>query len=69
MRFFGALAMIIVSELLIAGSAIWVHEAAGGIAALMFTVGGIAVWLNLLPDIVSASQEIDLTPANKFRGE
>ena len=56
--FFGALAMILVSELLIAASATWVHAVVGGIAALLFTVGGIAAWLNLLPDIVSESEEI-----------
>jgi hypothetical protein len=57
LSFFGGVSMIIVSELLIASSATWVHEVLGGIAALIFTMGGIAAWLNLLPDIVSASEE------------
>jgi hypothetical protein len=57
LSFLGAISMIIVSELLIAIPATWLHEISGGTAALIFTMGGMAAWLNLLPEIVSASEE------------
>jgi hypothetical protein len=56
LSFFGAVSMILCSELLIAIPATWVHELLGGLAALVFTMGGIVAWLNLLPDIVSTAE-------------
>lgn len=58
LSFIEAVNMIVVLELMIAGAAGWVHDTWGGVAALVFVMGGIAVWLNLLPDIVDASEEI-----------
>ncbi|MGD9502006.1 MAG: hypothetical protein AB7V40_05915 [Methyloceanibacter sp.] len=54
----GAITLILGSEILIAGTAIWLDEFAGGLPALIFTMGGAWLWLKMLPDIVSATEAI-----------
>jgi hypothetical protein len=55
--FFSALLLILVSELLIACSATWLHATLGGLAALTFTIVALAAWLDLVPKFVSESED------------
>ena len=56
-RFGSAVILLIVTELILAYWATWVHATLGSFAALTFTMAAIAAWLNLVPEIVREFEE------------
>jgi hypothetical protein len=49
--------LVVLSEVVVAYSAAWVHLTLGGVAALTFTMIAIVAWLDVIPRVVSESED------------